>query len=221
MDLCGPMRVETINGKRYILIIVDNYSRYTWVYFLHTKDEASEMIIKFINQIQRNMKLQVLKVRFDNGTEFKNEKLRSYYENLGIIHQKLIARTPQQNGVVEHRNQTLVGAARTMLIFSRSPEFLWAEAISKACFTQNRSLVHTRRFDLIPSKEDLDNLFGPLYEEYEEMRTPKVSNNSATNTLNNDDTPSYSSIIVEDHEAPHLVSSSEKTIANELMRNLL
>nr|GEW10823.1 ribonuclease H [Tanacetum cinerariifolium] len=70
-----PMRVETINGKRYILVIVDDYSRYTWVYFLRTKDEAPEMIIKFINQIQWNMKVQVLKVQSDNRTEFKNKKL--------------------------------------------------------------------------------------------------------------------------------------------------
>ncbi|GJU68970.1 retrovirus-related pol polyprotein from transposon TNT 1-94 [Tanacetum coccineum] len=118
MDLCGPMRVESINGKRYIRVIVDNYSRYTWVYFLRTKDEAPEMIIKFITQIQRNMLIQILKVRSDNGTEFKNEKLRSHYKKLGIVHRTLIARTPQQNGVVE--------------------------AIVTACFTQNRSLVHTR-----------------------------------------------------------------------------
>nr|GEU44842.1 retrovirus-related Pol polyprotein from transposon TNT 1-94 [Tanacetum cinerariifolium] len=97
---------------------------------------------KATNKIQQNMKVQVLKVRSDSGTEFKNEKLRSYYENLGIMHQTSIARTPKQNGV-ERRNNTLVAAARMMLIFSRLPEFLWAEAISIACFTQNISLVHT------------------------------------------------------------------------------
>ncbi|GJT81260.1 retrovirus-related pol polyprotein from transposon TNT 1-94 [Tanacetum coccineum] len=101
MDLCGPIRVESINGKRYILVIVDYYSLYTWVFFLHTKDEAPYMIINFINRIQQNMRAQVLKVRSDNGTEFKNEKLRMFYEKLGIIHHNLIARTPQQNGVVE------------------------------------------------------------------------------------------------------------------------
>ncbi|GJZ62690.1 retrovirus-related pol polyprotein from transposon TNT 1-94 [Tanacetum coccineum] len=97
--------------------------------------------------VQENLAIchvQVLKVRSDNGTEFKNEKLRSYYEKLGIMHQTSIAQTPHKNGVVERRKQTLVEAARTMLIFSRLPEFLWVEAISTACFTQNRSLVHTR-----------------------------------------------------------------------------
>ncbi|GJU46004.1 retrovirus-related pol polyprotein from transposon TNT 1-94 [Tanacetum coccineum] len=144
MDLCRPMRVASINGKKYILVIVDDYSRYTWVYFLLIKDEALDMIIDFINQVQRNLKAQILTIRTDNGTEFKNEKLRAFYAKLGIVHKTLIARTPQQNGVVERRNQTLVEAARTMLIFSKTLEFLWAKAIATFCFTQNRSIVHTR-----------------------------------------------------------------------------
>ncbi|GJR73597.1 retrovirus-related pol polyprotein from transposon TNT 1-94 [Tanacetum coccineum] len=116
MDLCGPMRVESINGKKYILVIVDDYSRYTWVYFLHSKDEAPDMIINFINQVQRNLNAQILKIRTDNGTEFKNKKLRSFYAKLGIVHHTSTARMPQQNGVVERRNRTLVEAVRTMLI---------------------------------------------------------------------------------------------------------
>ncbi|GJX07955.1 retrovirus-related pol polyprotein from transposon TNT 1-94 [Tanacetum coccineum] len=144
MDLCGPMRVLSINGKKYILVIVDDYSWYTWVYFLRTKYEALDMIIDFVNQVQRNIKAQILTIRTDNGTKFKNEKLRAFYAKLGIVHQTSIARTPQQNGVVERQNRTLVEAARTMLIFSKAPEFLLAEAIATACFTQNCSIVHTR-----------------------------------------------------------------------------
>ncbi|GJT59168.1 retrovirus-related pol polyprotein from transposon TNT 1-94 [Tanacetum coccineum] len=149
--------VESINGKKYIIVIVDDYSRYTWVYFLLTKDEAPDMIINFINQVQRNLKAQILNIQTDNGTEFKNEKLQSFYAKLGIVHHTLTARTPQQNGVVERQNHTLVEAARTMLIFSKTPEFLWAEAIATACFTQNRSLVHTRynktRYELIRGRK--------------------------------------------------------------------
>ncbi|GKC42218.1 retrovirus-related pol polyprotein from transposon TNT 1-94, partial [Tanacetum coccineum] len=121
MDLYGPMRVASINGKKYILVIVDDYSRYTWVYFLRTKDEAPDMIIDFINQVQKNIKAQILTIQTDNGTEFKNENLRAFYAMLGIVHKTSIARTPQQNGVIERRNQTLVEAARTMLIFSKTP----------------------------------------------------------------------------------------------------
>ncbi|GKD22907.1 retrovirus-related pol polyprotein from transposon TNT 1-94, partial [Tanacetum coccineum] len=94
MDLCGPMRVASINGKKYILVIVDDYSRYTWVYFLRTKDEAPDMIIDFVNQVQRNLKASILTIRTDNGTEFKNEKLRAFYAKLGIVHKTSIARTP-------------------------------------------------------------------------------------------------------------------------------
>ncbi|GKA70562.1 putative ribonuclease H-like domain-containing protein [Tanacetum coccineum] len=291
MDLCGPMRVASINGKKYILVIVDDYSR--------------------------NLKAQILTIRTDNGTEFKNEKLRAFYAKLGIVHQTSIARTPQQNGVVERRNRTLVEAARTMLIFSKALEFLWAEAIATACFTQNRSIVHTRynktpyelirgrkpniqyfhvfgslcyptndRDDLgkmkpkadigifigysessrgfciynrqtkkimetihvkfdeltsmasecnnlepgmncmnfqdssedsqsIPSKSDLDNLFGPLYEEYYATSSQEVSDNSAANTLDNEHTSSSSSIVVEEDEAPQIVSSSAEQVATE------
>ncbi|GKA16926.1 retrovirus-related pol polyprotein from transposon TNT 1-94 [Tanacetum coccineum] len=135
MDLCGQMRVASINGKKYILVIVDDYSRDIWVYFLRIKDEAPYMIIDFINQVQRNLKAQILTIRTDNGTEFKNEKLRAFYAKLGIVHKTSIARTPHQNGVVERRNRTLVEAARTMLIFSKTLEILWAEAIATACFT--------------------------------------------------------------------------------------
>ncbi|GJS73387.1 retrovirus-related pol polyprotein from transposon TNT 1-94 [Tanacetum coccineum] len=111
MDLCGPMRVVSINGKKYILVIVDDYSRFTWIYFLRTKDEAPDMIINFVNQVQRNLKAQILMIRTDNGTEFKNEKLWELFEKLGIVHQTSVARTPQQNGVVKRQTRTLVEAA--------------------------------------------------------------------------------------------------------------
>ncbi|GKE47446.1 retrovirus-related pol polyprotein from transposon TNT 1-94 [Tanacetum coccineum] len=110
MDLCGPLRVQSINGKKYILVIVDDYSRF---------------------------------MRTDNGTEFVNKDLSDYYESIGITHEKTVPRTPQQNGVVERRNHTLVEAPRTMLIFSMAPLFLWAEAVAIVCYTKNRSLIHT------------------------------------------------------------------------------
>ncbi|GJV68752.1 retrovirus-related pol polyprotein from transposon TNT 1-94 [Tanacetum coccineum] len=104
MDLCGPMRVQSINGKKYILVIVDDYSRFTWVKFLRSKDETPEFVINFLKKIQVGLnKISVL-------------------------------RTPQQNGVVERRNHTLVEAARTMLIFSKALMFLWAVAVATALF---------------------------------------------------------------------------------------
>ncbi|GJW75740.1 retrovirus-related pol polyprotein from transposon TNT 1-94 [Tanacetum coccineum] len=149
MDLCGPMRVASINGKRYILVIVDDYSRYTWVHFLRTKDETPEVIKNFLKNIYVRLQAPVIIVRTDNGTEFKNHALKEYFDSVGITHETSAAKTPQQNGVVERRNRTLVEAARTMLIFSHAPLFLWAEAIATACYTQNRSIIH-RRFNKTP-----------------------------------------------------------------------
>ncbi|GJR15519.1 integrase, catalytic region, zinc finger, CCHC-type containing protein [Tanacetum coccineum] len=144
MDLCGPMRVQSIKGKKYILVIVDDYSRFTWVKFLRSKDETPEFVINFLKQIQVGLNKTVRFIRTDNGTEFVNQVMSEYYEGVGIFHQKSVPRTPQQNGVVERRNRTLVEAARTMMIFSKAPMFLWAEAVATACYTQNRSLIHTR-----------------------------------------------------------------------------
>nr|GFA53127.1 hypothetical protein [Tanacetum cinerariifolium] len=142
MDLCGPMRISSINKKRYVLVIVEDYSRYTWVHFLRSKDEAPKVIIKFLKRITVLLQSPIIIIRTDNATEFRNQVLKEYFDTIGISHQMSSVRTPQQNGVVERRNRTLVEAARTMLIFSRAPLFLWAEAIATACFTQNRSIIH-------------------------------------------------------------------------------
>nr|GEZ47200.1 hypothetical protein [Tanacetum cinerariifolium] len=115
MDLCGPMRVTSINGKRYVLVIVDDYSRYTWTYFLRSKDETPEVLIDFLKLVQRGLQAQVGVVRTDKGTEFLNQTLHAYFATEGIQHQTSVARTPKQNDVVERRNRTLIEAARTML----------------------------------------------------------------------------------------------------------
>nr|GEU37354.1 retrovirus-related Pol polyprotein from transposon TNT 1-94 [Tanacetum cinerariifolium] len=132
MDICGPMRVQIINGKKYILVIVDDYSRLTWVKILRSKDKTPEVVIKFIQQIQVGLNKTIRYVRTDNGTEFVNHNLTEYYDRIGIFHQKTVPRTPQQNGVVERGNCTLVETARTMLIFSKALMFLWAEAVATA-----------------------------------------------------------------------------------------
>nr|GEV48578.1 hypothetical protein [Tanacetum cinerariifolium] len=140
MDLCGPIRIASINRKR-------------------SKDEAPEVIKTFLKRITVLLQYPVIIIRTDNGTEFKNQVLKEYYDSVGISHQVSSVQTPQQNGVVEHRNQTLVEAARTMLIFSRASLFLWAEAIATACFTQNRSIIH-HRFNKTPY--ELINDIGKL-----------------------------------------------------------
>ncbi|GKE52517.1 retrovirus-related pol polyprotein from transposon TNT 1-94 [Tanacetum coccineum] len=104
MDLCGPMRVASINGKKYILVIVDNYSRYTWTLFLRSKDETPEVLKDFLTMIQRNLQALVISVRTDRGTEFLNKTLHAFFKEEGIEHQTSTPRTPEHNGFVKRRN---------------------------------------------------------------------------------------------------------------------
>nr|GEY97640.1 retrovirus-related Pol polyprotein from transposon TNT 1-94 [Tanacetum cinerariifolium] len=140
MDLCGPIRVASINRKKYVLVIIDDYSRYTWTHFLRSKDETPEVLIDFLRLVQRGLYAQVRIVRTDKGTKFLNKTLHAFFAFEGILHQTSVAQTPEQNGVIERRNRTLVEAARTMLSAAKAPLFFWAEEIATACFTQNRSL---------------------------------------------------------------------------------
>ncbi|GKE53962.1 integrase, catalytic region, zinc finger, CCHC-type containing protein [Tanacetum coccineum] len=147
-----------------------NKSWFTWVKFLRSKDETPEFVINFLKQIQVSLNKTIRYIYTDNGTEFFNQVLTEYYESVSIFHQKSVPRTTQQNDVVERQNRTLVEAAKTMLIFSNALMFLWAEAVATACYTPNRSLIHTRHnktpYELVHDKKpDLTFLrvFGALY----------------------------------------------------------
>nr|GEV04654.1 retrovirus-related Pol polyprotein from transposon TNT 1-94 [Tanacetum cinerariifolium] len=144
IDLCGPMRVESINGKKYVLVIVDDYSRYTWTHFLRSKDETPKVLINFLKLVQRGLHVQVRTVRMDKGMEFLNKTLHAYFAREGIVHQTSTAQTPEQNGVVKRQNRTLVKAAQIMLSAAKVPLFFWAEKITTTCFTQMRLLVIPR-----------------------------------------------------------------------------
>ncbi|GKB03856.1 retrovirus-related pol polyprotein from transposon TNT 1-94 [Tanacetum coccineum] len=168
MDLCGPMRVQIINGKKYILVIVDDYSRFTLVKFLRSKDETQRSSSN-VRSKYKSVSTKLLDTSVLIGTEFVNKDLTAYYERVGIFHQKTVPRTPKQNGVIERRNCTLIEAARTMLIFSKASMFLWAEVVATACYTQNRSLIHTLHnkppYELVHDKKsDLTffHVFGAL-----------------------------------------------------------
>nr|GEW72148.1 hypothetical protein [Tanacetum cinerariifolium] len=124
MDLCGPMRIASINGKRYVLVIVDVYSRYTSVHFLRSKDETPEVIKTFLKRIIVLLLSLVIIIRTDNGMEFKNQVLKGFFDSVGISHQVSSVQTPQQNGVVERRNRTLVEAARTIVFNRRTKKIM-------------------------------------------------------------------------------------------------
>nr|GEV73132.1 hypothetical protein [Tanacetum cinerariifolium] len=103
MDLCSPMRVASINGKKYVLVIVDDYYRYTWTYFLRSKDETLEVLIDFLRLVQRGLHALVKIVRTDKGTEFLNKTLHAYFASEGILHQTSVARTPEQMALSKDR----------------------------------------------------------------------------------------------------------------------
>ncbi|GKD87703.1 ribonuclease H-like domain-containing protein, partial [Tanacetum coccineum] len=127
--------------KMYCLVVTDDYSRFSWVFFLATKDETSEILKTFITGIENLIDLKVKVIRCDNGTEFKNKVMNQFCEMKGIKREFSVARTPQQNGVAERKNKTLIEAARTMLADSKLPTTFWAEAVNTACYVQNRVLV--------------------------------------------------------------------------------
>ncbi|KAJ9561416.1 hypothetical protein OSB04_006576 [Centaurea solstitialis] len=128
MDLFGPVNVQSIAGKKYTLVIVDEYSRYTWVFFLRSKSDAPKEIILFVRKMERLNNLTVRSIRSDHGTEFKNSTLETFFEQKGISQNFSSVRTPQQNGVAERRNRTLIEAARSMLSEANLATQFWAEA---------------------------------------------------------------------------------------------
>ncbi|GJT43648.1 ribonuclease H-like domain-containing protein, partial [Tanacetum coccineum] len=129
-------------GKQHkASFVIDDYSRFSWVFFLATKDETSEILKTFITGIENLIDLKVKVIRCDNGTEFKNKVMNQFCEMKGIKREFSVARTLQQNGVAERKNRTLIEATRTMLSDSKLPTTFWAEVVNTACYVQNRVLV--------------------------------------------------------------------------------
>ncbi|GJV53903.1 putative ribonuclease H-like domain-containing protein [Tanacetum coccineum] len=141
MDLFGPTSVRSINHKTYCLVVTDDFSRFSWVFFLASKDETSGILKRFIIEIENQLNHKVKVIRCDNGTEFKNREMNELCGLKWIKREFSIARTPQQNGVAERKNRTLIEAARTMLADSLLPTVFWAEAVNTACYVLNRVLV--------------------------------------------------------------------------------
>lgn len=138
-DICGPMRTTSMGGYKYFALFIDDFSRMTFVYFLKNKSDILSEFKKFKSQVelQTNAKIKVL--RTDNGREYISAEFNRFLESEGVRRQLTVAYTPQQNGVAERANRTLVEMARCMLLSSRLPEYLWGEAINTAVYLRNRS----------------------------------------------------------------------------------
>ncbi|GJY48953.1 putative ribonuclease H-like domain-containing protein [Tanacetum coccineum] len=143
MDLFGPTNVKSLMKKSYCLVVTDDFSRFSWVFFLATKDETSGILKTFITEIENQLDYKVKVIRSDNGTEFKNS-----------------------NGIAKKRNRTLVEAARTMLVDSKFPTTFRVEAVNTACYVLNRVLVikpHTKTpYELIRGRTPLIDFMKPF-----------------------------------------------------------
>jgi transposase InsO family protein len=142
IDLFSPIAYISINGSKYCLVIVDDYSRFTWVFFLQEKSQTQETLKGFLRRAQNEFGLRIKKIRSDNGTEFKNSQIEGFLEDEGIKHEFSSPYTPQQNGVVERKKITLLDMARTMLDEYKTPDRFWAEAVNTACYSINRLYLH-------------------------------------------------------------------------------
>nr|KAJ0217759.1 hypothetical protein LSAT_V11C300154580 [Lactuca sativa] len=142
MDLFGPIPVRSLGGNKYTLVVVDEFTRFTWVVFLKKKSHAAQEIVSLIRKNKTLTGLKVKQLRSDHGTEFRNSTLEEFCDHKGIGQNFSAPRTPQQNGVAERRSRTLIEAGRTLMIHVGLPMSFWAEAVNTACFTQNRSLIH-------------------------------------------------------------------------------
>jgi len=138
IDLFGPVRTASLSGKQNGFVIVDDFSRYTWVLFLKHKDEAFEAFKTFCILVQNEKESKIISVKSDHEGEFENALFKKFFDEKGISHNFSCARTPQQNGVVERKNRTLQEMARTMTSASNVEKYFWAEAINTSCYIINR-----------------------------------------------------------------------------------
>nr|ABA98045.1 retrotransposon protein, putative, unclassified [Oryza sativa Japonica Group] len=144
MDTVGPARVQSVGGKWYVLVIVDDFSRYSWVFFMATKDEAFQHFRGLFLRLELEFPGSLKRIRSDNGGEFKNASFEQFCNERGLEHEFSSPRVTQQNGVVERKNRVLVEMARTMLDEYKTPRKFWAEAINTACYISNRVFLRSK-----------------------------------------------------------------------------
>jgi len=139
--LFGPVNTASLYGSKYGLIIVDDYSRWTWVKFLRNKDNAYDVFSNFCTKIQSEKEMNILKVRNDHGGEFEKEPFETFCEKHGIVHELSSPRTPQQNEDVERKNRTLQEMARTMIHENNLAKHFWAEVVNTTSYVKNRIYI--------------------------------------------------------------------------------
>jgi transposase InsO family protein len=166
MDLFGPIAYISIGESNYCLVIVDDYSRFTWVFFLQEKSQTQETLKGFLRRAQNEFGLRIKKIRSDNETEFKNSQIEGFLEEEGIKHDFSSPYTPKQNGVVERKNRTLLDMARTMLDEYKTSDQFWAEVVNIACYAINRLYLHRilkkTSYELLTGKSPMFHILESL-----------------------------------------------------------
>nr|GEW90533.1 zinc finger, CCHC-type [Tanacetum cinerariifolium] len=162
-DLCGPITPPTPSGKKYIFLLVDDYSRYMWVYFLTMKDQAFGTFKEYKNSIENELRTTLKMLRTDPGGEFTSSEFTQYYKENGIARQLTAPYSPQQNGVVERRNRTIMSTTRCMMKVTNMPQNFWAEAVRHEIYILNsvstKALEDITPYEAIKRrKPNLENL---------------------------------------------------------------
>ena len=138
-DVCGKMETESLSGKEYFISFIDDKSRHTWTYPIKRKSDSYSIFLEWKSQVERSKDMKLKKLRSDNGGEYISHEFEEYLRKEGIIHQRTVRKTPEQNGVAERMNRTLVEAVRSMLSESSLPKKFWAEGLATATYLRNRS----------------------------------------------------------------------------------
>jgi hypothetical protein len=166
MDIWGPLSIPSISGFKYFLTIVDDKSRFTWIYLMKLKSETPTLIQNFVKMVHTQFNTKIKCIRSDNGHEFK---LSNFYHDHGIVHQNSCVATPQQNGVVERKHQHILAITRALMFQSHLPKTFWAHAVSHSVHIINRLptpyLSQKSPFQILHnSLPDINNLkvFGSL-----------------------------------------------------------
>ena len=162
MDLCGPMPVSTFGGSKYVATFLDDYSGYSWTKLIKLKSDVTELVKSLFTNLETQSGLKIITVRTDNGGEYINNELESYFDSKGIVHQTTVPYTPEQNGKAERLNRTLMEKVRSMMADCDLPAEAWGEAMYTATYLRNRSPVTNKEctpFEVITgTKPNLSHL---------------------------------------------------------------
>ena len=161
-DLCGPINVDSFGGSKYLLTLTDDYTRYVTVYFIRSKSEVFSKFVEYVSRVENETGLRVRAIRTDNGGEYTSQNFNKFCTDKGIMHQFTNPYTPEQNGVSERLNRTLIESARSMLYHAKMPLKFWAESVNTAVYLHNRSPTSA-----LKDKTPFESWFG---------KKPNVSN---------------------------------------------